>query len=121
MLSLFSVEAFFAPTCIVFCKPSPKHHLSNTRPNTHTYIYSPPPGAQSAYERWSLVFFTRPGNSKVLRALIEDSTTIAKSVTSKPEKNFETETTAKDWFARRIKYQILANRKVIIINAMNKF
>ncbi|KAF7783865.1 hypothetical protein Agabi119p4_30 [Agaricus bisporus var. burnettii] len=104
-----------------YVKPLPDHAICNIgdalsifsggilRSNMHRVL--PPPGAQSAYERWSLVFFTRPGNSKVLRALVEASPIIATSVTSKPEKNFDTETTAKDWFARRIKYQRVANRK----------
>lgn len=82
------------------------------RPSSYLITYSPPPGAQSAYERWSIVFFTRPGNSKVLRALVEHSPTIAAAVAATPEKSFETGVTAKEWFARRIKYQRIANRTV---------
>ncbi|KXN87808.1 Leucoanthocyanidin dioxygenase, partial [Leucoagaricus sp. SymC.cos] len=104
-----------------YVKPIPNHAICNIgdalsifsggilRSNMHRVL--PPPGAQSVYERWSLVFFTRPGHSKVLRALVESSPFIAKAVASKPEKNFETGSTAKDWFARRIKYQRVANRK----------
>lgn len=104
-----------------YVRPIPNHAICNVgdalsifsggilRSNMHRVL--PPPGDQSAYERWSLVFFTRPGNSKVLRALVESSPTIAAAVTSKPEKNFETGSTAKEWFARRIKYQRVANRK----------
>ncbi|KAJ3561264.1 hypothetical protein NP233_g10302 [Leucocoprinus birnbaumii] len=104
-----------------YIRPIPNHAICNVgdalsifsggilRSNMHRVL--PPPGEQSAYERWSLVFFTRPGNSKVLRALGESSPVIAKSVASKPEKNFDTGVTAKEWFARRVKYQRIANRK----------
>lgn len=73
---------------------------------------SPPPGNQSAFERWSLVYFTRPGNSVVLRALVEDSPLIAASVAKSPEKRFETGATSLDWFSRRIRNQRINNRKV---------
>ncbi|KAG5652863.1 hypothetical protein H0H81_003362 [Sphagnurus paluster] len=79
------------------------------RSNLHRVV--PPPGAQSAFERWSLVFFTRPGNSVVLRALVEDSKLIADAVASTPEKSFETNSTSSEWFARRIKNQRINNRK----------
>jgi len=104
-----------------YVKPIPNHAICNVgdalsifsggilRSNMHRVL--PPPGAQSAYERWSIVFFTRPGNSKVLGALTEASPIIADSVAAKPEKNFNTGSTAEDWFTRRIKYQRLANRK----------
>ncbi|KAF5352831.1 hypothetical protein D9756_006287 [Leucocoprinus leucothites] len=104
-----------------YVKPIPNHAICNIgdalsvfsggilRSNMHRVL--PPPGEQSAYERWSLVFFTRPGNSKVLRALVESSPIIATSVKSKPEKSFETGVTAKEWFARRVRYQRIANRK----------
>ncbi|KAF9449729.1 Clavaminate synthase-like protein, partial [Macrolepiota fuliginosa MF-IS2] len=103
-----------------YIKPIPDHAICNVgdalavfsggilRSNMHRVL--PPPGAQSTHERWSIVFFTRPGNSKVLRALVESSPTIAAAVASKPEKSFETGTTAKEWFARRVKYQRIANR-----------
>jgi hypothetical protein len=73
---------------------------------------SAPPGIQAEHERWSLVFFTRPGNSQVLRALVESSHVIAEAVKNRPEKNFETGSTAMEWFARRIKYQRINNRTV---------
>ncbi|KAG2370232.1 hypothetical protein BDR07DRAFT_1447154 [Suillus spraguei] len=62
------------------------------------------------YERWSLVFFTRPGNSKVLRALVESSDSIAEAVKKRPDKNFETDSTAAEWFMRRVKNQRVSNR-----------
>lgn len=58
------------------------------------------------------MFFTRPGNSQILRALVEDSPLIADAVQKRPEKNFNTDSNAADWFARRIKYQRINNRKV---------
>ncbi|KAF9444536.1 Clavaminate synthase-like protein [Macrolepiota fuliginosa MF-IS2] len=104
-----------------YVKPIPNHAICNVgdalsifsggilRSNMHRVL--PPPGTQSAYERWSIVFFTRPGNSKVLRAFTESSSAIAKAVSANPGKDFETGSTAKEWFARRIKYQKLDNRK----------
>jgi len=103
-----------------YIKPMPNHAICNIgdalsifsggilRSNLHRVL--PPPGAQSAYERWSLVFFTRPGDTKILRALVESSPTIADAVAANPDKKFETGSTAKEWFARRIKYQRIANR-----------
>lgn len=79
------------------------------RSNLHRVL--PPPGEQSTLERWSLVFFTRPGDNKILRALVESSPAIAAAVASKPEKGFETDSTARNWFARRVKYQRIANRE----------
>ncbi|KAL4063824.1 hypothetical protein J3A83DRAFT_4285270 [Scleroderma citrinum] len=72
----------------------------------------PPPGAQSELERRSLVFFTRPNNTQVLHALVEDSPMIAESVKQHPEGKFNTGSTAGEWFSRRTKYQRLNNRTV---------
>ncbi|KAK0450457.1 uncharacterized protein EV420DRAFT_735793 [Desarmillaria tabescens] len=103
-----------------YVKPIPGHAICNVgdalslfsggilRSNLHRVL--PPPGAQSHLDRWSLVFFTRPGNSVILRALVEDSPLIADTVHNTPGKNFETGQTAKEWFARRVKYQRLNNR-----------
>lgn len=73
---------------------------------------SPPPGAQAEYERWSLIFFTRPTSSKVLRALVESSPVIAEAVKKQPDRNFETGATAAEWLARRVRNQRVNNRKV---------
>ncbi|KAI6038494.1 hypothetical protein EDC04DRAFT_2868313 [Pisolithus marmoratus] len=70
----------------------------------------PPPGAQGEHERWSLVFFTRPNNTQVLRALVEDNPLIAESIKQYPQGKFETGFTAAEWYARRTKYQRLGNR-----------
>jgi isopenicillin N synthase-like dioxygenase len=103
-----------------YVKPIPRHAICNVgdalaimsggilRSNLHRVI--PPPGAQSGFERWSLVFFTRPGNSVVLRALTEKSDTVAEAVKNTPDKSFDTGATSKDWFARRIKNQRIKNR-----------
>ncbi|KAJ6609556.1 hypothetical protein B0H10DRAFT_2063844 [Mycena sp. CBHHK59/15] len=71
-----------------------------------------PPGEQGKLYRFSLVYFTRPGNSVVLRALTDDSPLIAKAVAaaSDPAK-YDTGVTAFDWFTRRIKNQRIKNRK----------
>ncbi|KAF9243098.1 hypothetical protein BU15DRAFT_86517 [Melanogaster broomeanus] len=104
-----------------YVKPIPGHAVCNIgdalavfsggilRSNVHRVV--PPPGIQGDHERWSLVFFTRPGNSKILRALVEDSPVIAESVKNYPENHFETGSTAAAWFARRVKYQRINNRK----------
>ncbi|KAF8555044.1 Clavaminate synthase-like protein [Imleria badia] len=104
-----------------YVKPLPGHAICNIgdalsvfsggilQSNIHRVV--PPPGIQAEYERWSLVFFTRPGNSGILRALVEDSPLIAASVQKHPDRNFDTGSTAGDWFARRIKYQRINNRK----------
>ncbi|KAJ7477004.1 hypothetical protein B0H11DRAFT_2031579 [Mycena galericulata] len=78
------------------------------RSNLHRVV--PPPGAQSQFERWSLVYFTRPGNDVQLRALVEDSQEIAEAVARTPDKNFETGCTSLEWFTRRIKNQRMKNR-----------
>ncbi|KAN0073676.1 hypothetical protein V8E55_012153 [Tylopilus felleus] len=104
-----------------YVKPIPGHAVCNIgdalsifsggilQSNIHRVV--PPPGIQGDCERWSLVFFTRPGNSQILRALVEDSPLIADAVQKRPEKNFNTDSNAADWFARRIKYQRINNRK----------
>jgi len=77
--------------------------------NIHRVV--PPPGRQAEHERWSLVFFTRPGNSQVLRALVEDSPVIRAAVQKNQDRDFDTGSTAGEWFARRIMYQRINNRK----------
>ena len=60
-------------------------------------------------ERWSLVFFTRPGNSIPLRALIEDSPLIAETVKNSPPGKFETGMTALEWFRGMVKNVVRIN------------
>ncbi|EGN93565.1 hypothetical protein SERLA73DRAFT_189266 [Serpula lacrymans var. lacrymans S7.3] len=104
----------------LYVKPLPGHAICNVgdaltvfsggilQSNIHRVVA--PPGDQSYHERWSLVFFIRPGDSVVLRALVEDSSVVAKSVAEKPDRNFETGSTAAAWFARRVKNQRINNR-----------
>ncbi|KAH9950610.1 hypothetical protein B0H21DRAFT_501675 [Amylocystis lapponica] len=61
-------------------------------------------------ERWSVVFFTRPGDSVILCPLAEESPLIAAAVAQAPSGKFETGVTAKDWFARRTKHERIRNR-----------
>ena len=76
-------------------------------------IYSPAPGAQAAFPRWSLAMFTRPGDSVVLRALTEESAIVADAVKGAHDSSiFECNQTSKEWFARRIKNQRTRNQKV---------
>ncbi|TCD63370.1 hypothetical protein EIP91_005623 [Steccherinum ochraceum] len=83
----------------------------HTPPDSRFWCNSPPPREQSKYERWSLVFFTRPGNTHELRALTDESAIIADAVAkaANPE-TYNTGSTAGGWFARRIKNQRLKNR-----------
>ncbi|THV05873.1 Clavaminate synthase-like protein [Dendrothele bispora CBS 962.96] len=105
-----------------YVKPLPGHAICNIgdalsimsggilRSNIHRVV--PPPGDQSKLDRWSLVFFFRPGNSVLLRALTEQSPIIADAVNNADESiNFNPGETAEEWFVRRSKYQLLSNRK----------
>ncbi|KAJ6609558.1 hypothetical protein B0H10DRAFT_1954563 [Mycena sp. CBHHK59/15] len=67
--------------------------------------------AQNGLEHQSLVYFTRPVESVVLRALVDESPPIADAVVNTPDPNFETGATAWEWFARRIEKQRVNNRK----------
>ncbi|KAG2067403.1 Clavaminate synthase-like protein [Suillus decipiens] len=103
-----------------YIRPIPGHAVCNIgdalslfsggilQSNIHRVVT--PPGVQAEYERWSLVFFTRPSNSKVLRALVESSHIIAEAVKKRPDKSFETGSTAVEWFTRRVKNQRIRNR-----------
>ncbi|KAG6908557.1 hypothetical protein DXG01_004190 [Tephrocybe rancida] len=104
-----------------YVKPLPGHAICNLgdamalfsggilRSNLHRVV--PPPGEQGAFERWSLVFFTRAGNSVTLRALVEDSSLIAQAVANSPDKNFETGSTSLEWITRRLRNRKINNRK----------
>ena len=89
--------------------------------NANITSYSPPPRDQVAYERWSLVFFSRPSNVVELRALTDQSPTIAEAVANSPDPTkFNTGQTARAWFARRIKNQRIKNRTVrgLLLNVL---
>lgn len=74
--------------------------------------YSPPPKEQAQYERWSLVFFTRPNDDVVLRSLSDQSAGIAEAASKAPPEKYNPGVTAKEWLARRIKSQRVTNYKV---------
>ncbi|TFK56538.1 Clavaminate synthase-like protein, partial [Heliocybe sulcata] len=77
------------------------------RSNLHRVV--PPPGNQAELGRWSLVFFTRPGNSSILKPLSDHSAIIAQAATTYPPIK-HMGSTAGDWFARRMKNQRVNNR-----------
>ncbi|KAI5118663.1 hypothetical protein M0805_001036 [Coniferiporia weirii] len=106
-----------------YVRPIPGHAVCNVgdtltllsggilRSNLHRVV--PPPGEQAAHTRWSLVFFTRPGRSVRLRALVDKSDTIKEKVdlmTPEEREKYEPNTTAFEWFTRRIKNQRIKNR-----------
>ncbi|KAF8889038.1 hypothetical protein BD779DRAFT_1714754 [Infundibulicybe gibba] len=94
-----------------YVKPLPGHVICNIgdalnllsggilKSSIHRVL--PPPGAQSHYERWSLVYFTRPGDSVYLRALVEDSPLIADAVKKDYDRDYDPGATAAQWFIRR--------------------
>jgi hypothetical protein len=106
-----SAAVYSGPTCTASCTSLPL--FPQTSAHLSPAPYSPPPGAQAAHERWSLVFFSRPGRSTPLRALTDQSAAIADVVARSPEPGqFETGQSAGEWFARRIKNQRIKNRTV---------
>ncbi|KZV61603.1 Clavaminate synthase-like protein [Peniophora sp. CONT] len=100
-------------------KPIPGHAICNLgdamvifsggilRSNMHRVV--PPPVEQSHHERWSMAYFTRPGNGVILEPL--DSPIVADAVSKAAPGQYNTGATAKDWFERRIRNRRLANRK----------
>jgi len=107
-----------------FIKPIPGHAICNIGDalkilsggllvsNMHRVI--PPPGQQAFHTRWSLVYFSRPGNSVILEPLMASSPMIAKAMSEmspEEQEKFHTGSTAGDWFKRRIKYQRIKNRE----------
>ncbi|KAI0686222.1 Clavaminate synthase-like protein [Earliella scabrosa] len=107
-----------------YVKPIPGHAICNLgdamtifsggllKSNLHRVV--PPPGKQGNYTRWSLVFFTRPGNSIRLQALTEESALIADAVEKAPahlRAIFESGQTSYEWFTRRVKNMRTNNQK----------
>ncbi|KAJ3552762.1 hypothetical protein NM688_g3980 [Phlebia brevispora] len=104
-----------------YVKPLPGHAICNIgdtlavfsggilRSNLHRVVT--PPKEQANYERWSLVFFTRPANHVDLTALTDESVTVAEAVKNSPDPNkFRTGQTAGEWHKRRVKYSRVKNR-----------
>ncbi|KAL6299993.1 Clavaminate synthase-like protein [Sparassis latifolia] len=104
-----------------YIKPIPGHAICNLgdamtifsggilRSNLHRVV--PAPKEQGIYERWSVVFFFRPGFSVELRALADESPLIAQAVAQAPEGKYSPGVTSKEWFTRRTKNQRMKNRK----------
>lgn len=79
----------------------------------HSLLISTPPKEQAAYERWSMVFFTRPGDDIEIRALTELSPIVAEAVANSDDPTkFSTGQTARDWNHRRVRGQRIKNRTV---------
>ncbi|GJJ08947.1 hypothetical protein Clacol_003167 [Clathrus columnatus] len=71
-----------------------------------------PPGDQSKFERFSIVFFFRPGNSVLLNALSKESSLIKAAVDRAVDpKVFNTGATALEWLSRRVTYRRAVNQK----------
>ena len=83
---------------------------------------STPPGEQANYERWSLVYFSRPNMDVLLRALTEESSTIAEAVNHAPNPSaFDTGETAAEWLMRRVRNRRAKNMTVrIALNFVDK-
>jgi len=104
-----------------YVKPIPRHAICNIgdaltlfsggilRSNLHRVL--PPPGPQAGIERYSLVYFTRPCNSVILRALVDESPLISKAVSRDTKNNYETGSTALEWVSRRVKSRKIKNIK----------
>jgi len=89
------------------------HILSGGILHSNVHRVVPPPGPQAQFERSSLVFFLRPGNSVPLNALVEESTIVRDAVdtTELGHKKFMTGMTAGEWQSRRVKYRRAVNNK----------
>jgi len=105
-----------------YVKPIPGHAICNLgdamailsggvlRSNLHRVI--PPPGEQRKHTRWSLVFFTRPGDSVILEPLSSMSKLVEEAAKKPENARFHTGgVTASEWFERRVKNQRIKNRK----------
>ncbi|CAL1694633.1 unnamed protein product [Somion occarium] len=104
-----------------YIKPLPRHAVCNVgdtlalfsggilRSNVHRVM--PPPGEQAKYTRYSIAYFSRPGNRIVLRALSNESKIIARAALRAPACEYEPGTTAGEWTARRIRNLRLKSRE----------
>jgi len=97
----------------LYIKPLPGHIVCNVgdalaifsggilRSSVHRVM--PPPGEQARYARYSVAFFTRPGDNIPLRHLAESSQMIADSVAHASSGQYEPGATAGEWTSRRIR------------------
>ncbi|GEM06813.1 oxidoreductase,Oxoglutarate/iron-dependent oxygenase family [Rhodotorula toruloides] len=103
-------------------RPLPGHAVCNVgdtlsvysgnifKSNIHRVI--PPPPPQDKDERWSLVYFIRPGFDNPLRPLSDKSDIVKAHAENDPAMQaLPKDATAGDWYKRRIKLQRVANRK----------
>ncbi|KAF5381136.1 hypothetical protein D9757_009413 [Collybiopsis confluens] len=81
--------------------------------NSNIHRVVPPSGAQSAYERWSSVYFTRPSNDTVLQPLLESSivSDAFNKLTEERQKSLTPGVTSYEWFTRRQKNYRTKNHK----------
>ncbi|KAJ7252293.1 hypothetical protein C8J57DRAFT_1351518, partial [Mycena rebaudengoi] len=87
-----------------YMKPLPGHAICNL--GDAMVIFS------GSLDRYSLVYFTRPADSVVLRALTDESPLIADAVAHASDpKRFEPGVTALEWLTRRVKNRHAANQK----------
>ena len=78
-----------------------------------------PPKDQAQYERWSLVYFTRPNDAATLRHLGEQSDVIAAAVMRAPPGKYEPGVTAEEWLVRRVRSQRVSQYKVCLRSDFN--
>lgn len=74
-----------------------------------------PPGAQGDLPRWSMVYQTRPAHHAQLRAFSAESPLIRvalEQMSSEERAKYSPNTTAGEWFARRIKNMRVSNHEV---------
>ncbi|KAF8589980.1 Clavaminate synthase-like protein [Ramaria rubella] len=101
-----------------FVKPLSGHAICNIgdaltiysggilRSSHHRVI--PPPGDQSKFPRWSLVYFLRPTSTAILEPLTQSP--IIAEAAQKNKINVGENVTAGDWHARRVRNRRVANR-----------
>ncbi|KAI0094396.1 Clavaminate synthase-like protein [Irpex rosettiformis] len=104
----------------LYIKPLPGHAVCNIgdalaifsggilRSNVHRVM--PPPGDQWRLPRYSISFFTRPGDDVILRPLKGYSQLIMSAVAESPREEYETGSTSKEWISRRIRRLRIKNR-----------
>lgn len=107
----YLVEVFFVLISIELCE----FLCIILYQDANTNLTSSAPGPQGSQPRLSVVYFSRPANHVILRALVEESRMIAEVVKKTPERSFETGSTSKDWVERRVKYLRANNRKVCLL------
>ncbi|TBU57812.1 Clavaminate synthase-like protein [Dichomitus squalens] len=103
----------------LYVKPIPGHAICNVgdalnifsggiiRSNIHRVV--PPPKDQGQYDRWSLIYFTRPNDTAPLKHLGEKSPMIAEAVARAPAGKYEPGMTMAEWMVRRIRAKRGAN------------